>query len=102
MITDGELDQIEKMAIKDGHLIYAKLVTELRHYQHEVNNPNYLYSGARIHRQSILSREAQIDLMSAEIAKLRKLNEELIERVAGQSELLGKKAEKAHAGKDPV
>lgn len=50
--------------------ICLRLITEVRTLQHELADPNYLYSG-RIHRFALKTRDAEIDLLRAELKQLK-------------------------------
>lgn len=68
-----DIDYAERLAMSEEtqmSLTLAKAVSFIRKLQHELNDPNYRYVG-RIHRQAILSRNAQIERLLEENAKLR-------------------------------
>ena len=66
--NDGtvNLDLAEEFACTgqsvDKQLI-ARLVSQVRSLQHQLNDPNYLYAGGRIHRQALISREMEANLL---------------------------------------
>lgn len=41
-------------------------IIEIRNLQTELMDPNYLYSGTRIHRNALLCRDAEIDSLRKE------------------------------------
>lgn len=90
MLEDDELDAMERFAMTEETLMalnVGKLVSEVRRLKHELADPNYLYVG-RIHRQSILCRDAQIDVLRKEIAELKSVYHDphgMTIRVGGES-----------------
>jgi hypothetical protein len=53
-----------------SHMV-MKLVSEVRRLTHERDDPNFKYSGDRIHRAAVVSRNAQIDRLHDEVKALR-------------------------------
>lgn len=67
------IDDMEREAVKGEsmlHQMLSRAVSKIRSLQHELTDPNYLYVG-RIHRQAILSRNAEIDALREELTKLK-------------------------------
>lgn len=73
-ISDSELMNAEELSTSGDtqlHMYLSKAISEIRHLRHQLNDPNYMYSG-RIHRQAILTRNARIEQLEKEIEKLKK------------------------------
>jgi hypothetical protein len=71
-ISEPDLSRAEQLAVAGDsalHQYLGKCVSEVRRLRHELNDPNYSYSG-RIHRQAILCREAEIDSLRERIKEL--------------------------------
>ncbi len=73
-LDDSEFFQMEEIIYKEPFNqekeIAQKLLHEVRRLKHELDDPNYIYSG-RIHRAAILCRNAEIDALRAEIQKIK-------------------------------
>lgn len=71
-IDEIDLRMAEELAVTEDTAMsqwLSKCVSEVRRLQHELNDPNYSYSG-RIHRQAILCRNAEIDRLQKRIKEL--------------------------------
>jgi hypothetical protein len=71
-ISESQLSQAEEMAVAGDsalHQYLARCVSEVRRLRHELNDPNYSYSG-RIHRQAILCRNVEIDALRERVKQL--------------------------------
>ena len=75
MINKEQLDDLEQQALKIDNIydrnLTLDLLIEIRSLQHQLNDPNYLYCETRIHRQTILSREIEIEKLQKEIKDLK-------------------------------
>jgi hypothetical protein len=73
MTTLNELDEWENKACGEGwhDVIIRSLVSEVRRLQHQLDDPNYLYAGSRIHRQALIVRDAEADRLREIVAKLK-------------------------------
>jgi hypothetical protein len=79
-LTESDLYDIEQHACKNDTLevqLLCRLVTECRKLQHELNDPNYQYSG-RIHRQAIICRDAEIDRLRTRLKEVEKELKDLL------------------------
>lgn len=80
MIIDGALNEMEEKAASVGDQMsqwVCQLVSEVRRLKHELVDPNYLYANGRIHRQAVVSRNAEIEKLKAE-CKARTFDAKLI------------------------
>ena len=71
-LTTNDIHVCEQLAFKEDSLlnrVCQRLIIEIRNLQHELADPNYQYVG-RIHRNAILTRDAQIDTLKARIKEL--------------------------------
>lgn len=71
-IEEPDLSRAEELAMTEGTAMaqwLAKCVSEIRRLRHELNDPNYMYSG-RIHRQAVICRDVEIDRLRKRIEDL--------------------------------
>ncbi len=79
----GDIHDIEALSFEDDKDCVINRATQrlcllVRHLQHELKDPNYLYSG-RICRQALITRDAQIDVLLKQMEQLKKDNLQLIQ-----------------------
>lgn len=66
------LEKMECWCFADGTDGRAGLIMrELLRLKSQLEDPNYMYAGGRIHRHAILTRNGQIDALRQEIKSLR-------------------------------
>jgi len=83
MLDDIELDKMEQIACESDPRsqmadYVCKLVSEVRRLRHYFNDPNYKYSGGDIHRQAIVTRNAEIDRLNKQLKDLEASNALLV------------------------
>lgn len=71
-LTTNDIHDCEQLSFKEENIlnrICQRLIVEVRSLQHELADPNYQYVG-RIHRNAILTRDAEIDRLRTKIKEL--------------------------------
>lgn len=78
LLLEKDLENVEKLALsypqEDIKSWLAEAIVTIRHLQHQLNDPNYLYAGGRISRQAIVFRNEEIEALRNEMIRLKEVS----------------------------